>query len=159
MLIPLKDNKKNPCVWLTIAVWMRLEKIVKYTIKLLPNYLFCLKTLTQNKKDRLQQKIHCYFYIFQRSFPSAQVIRNYLIITKKWMYDLTNRMHNDSRNLWEWEKIIKVSALALENWTKAIKLAVKVTLTRFHGLASEYFVKDCRRKQDSLLTQSRLLEI
>ena len=64
---------------------------------------------------------------------------------------LSNKMPNHLSNLWKSERLRKVMALALENWTKsAIKFSMKVPITWFHELVSNYFVKEYLRKQNSL---------
>ena len=101
------------------------------------NYSCCssyLKILIQNYKKEKQTKakkkstaIILHTFIFYRSFSSAQVKLNWLIITTKWMFELPKKIRNDLKGLRKRGKLRRVLALALWSWTKsANKFSMKI---------------------------------
>ena len=50
----------------------------------------CLKDVFKSFPDAIMGKIFVDVFTFQHYFPSSQVKRNYITITKKWIYELPN---------------------------------------------------------------------
>ena len=64
-------------------------------------------------------------FVFQHTFPSAQVKRNYLIIKCEWTS--CEKDPEQLKRSWKWGILRKCLALALEKWAKStIKFSKKV---------------------------------
>ena len=53
-------------------------------------------------------KVIADFFTFKHNFFSPQVKRNKIVITRKWMYELSNELPNNLRNLREIKKILEM---------------------------------------------------